>query len=536
MKRWALAVLAGLILLRCMGDDPETPRLMVVLVVDQMRGDYIERFGDQWVGGLARIVERGAVFTDAVHDHAATVTAVGHATVPTGVVPARHGIVWNDFFDRSEGRVVYPPEDAGTRILGAPRSEGRSPHRLRRSGLSDWVKDADADSRVYSLSLKDVSAIMMGGTGADAAFWVDRETERVVTSTYYMSDMPDWVESHGSRDRIASIIGNVGSRTLGAALRDEVSPWDEISPPDLVESEDDRPFVDEVTLLLARAAVERERLGHDDTPDVLFLGISASDFVGHRFGPDSDEVRDFYLELDRYLGEFFEFLDRQVGKERWSLVLTADHGVGPTPEETRRRGGDARRIPDATFESDVRAAARAAASEADLDDDLSIRWLDGPFLRSEGASDRELRRFRRAFAERLAEIDWIEWAFPSDEVTRADPRGTDPIDWFGRSYDADRSPDVLYSIRRNHLVGSTTASHGTPHYYDRHVPIVFMGPGIHPGVHDERVRTVDIAPTVAALLGVKAPGDLDGRVLRRVLPWPLKEIVGPRSLGGTFDE
>lgn len=518
MKRWLLAALAGLILLRCMGDDPKTPRLMVVLVVDQMRGDYLERFGDEWDGGLARIVERGAVFTDAVHDHAATVTAVGHATVPTGVVPARHGIVWNDFFDRTEGRVVYPPEDARTRILGAPQSEGRSPHRLRRSGLSDWVKDADADSRVYSLSLKDVSAIMMGGGAADAAFWVDRETERVVTSTYYMPDLPDWVESEGSRDRIDSFLEPGWSRTLGAALREEDSAWDESSPPDPVAFGDDPPFVDEVTLRLARAAVEREGLGHDDIPDVLFLGISASDFVGHRFGPDSDEVREFYLELDRYLGEFFDFLDREVGDERWSLVLTADHGVGPTPEETLRRGGDGRRISDETFERDVRAAARTAATDTDLDEDLSIRWLDGPFLRIEGASDRELRRFRKAFAERLAEIDWIEWAFASDEVSDANRRGNDPIDWFGRSYDADRSPDVLYSIRRHHLVGSTTASHGTPHYYDRHVPIAFIGPGIDAGVYDERVRTVDIAPTVAALLGIDAPDDLDGRVLGQVLP------------------
>jgi len=546
--RYRTVIFLPLIALHCTGPIPplatDGPRLVVVLVVDQMRADYLERYAHLFEGGFARILDEGAVFTDAAQDHAATVTAVGHATIATGVFPARHGIVGNDFFDRDSGEAVYSAFDPDAPLLGLPEAPGRSPIRLRRSGLADWLKEASPKSRVFSTALKDRSAIMMAGRDPDGVYWYHDGAEGVVTSTFYTSEIPDWVEEFGARDRVASYFSQGWDRLLPPEAYDGVSrdDWfeaegrgwptefphrfEEIFPDGTPESPGhdyfddftDTPFADEVIIQLARAAVEEEGLGADDTPDFLFLGASAADYIGHRWGPYSQEVQDYYLRLDRYLGDFFDYLDEVVGADEWALVLSGDHGVAPAPEELLRRGEDARRISSDEYSREIRAALSAAFEETGIDPVPTVRWMGGPHLISDTASPEELRELRRALADRFAEIDFVAKAFTADEVAAADPNDEGMIGRFRRSYFEGRSPDVMLHLEPNHIVGGATATHGSAHWYDMQVPLVFMGPGISPGWYDRRVRTVDIAPTLARLLGIPAPDDLDGRPLVEIVP------------------
>ncbi|MFV1988270.1 MAG: alkaline phosphatase family protein [Gemmatimonadota bacterium] len=546
--RYRAVAFLPLVALHCMGavatPAADPPRLTVVLVVDQMRADFLERYAPLFEGGFARILADGAVFTDAAQDHAATVTAVGHATISTGVFPARHGIVGNDVFDHEAGEAVYSAFDPAAPILGLPDAPGRSPVRIRRSGLADWLKAANPESRVFSTALKDRSAIMMGGRDPDGVYWYHDAAEGIVTSTFYTAEVPDWVEAFAFRDRVASYFSRGWDRLLPREAYDGVSREDrfeaegrgwpsefphrfaEIFPDGTAESPGhdyfddftDTPFADEVILQFARAAVEQEGLGADDTPDLLFIGASAADYIGHRWGPYSQEVQDYYMRLDRYLGELFEALDDRVGVDEWALVLSSDHGVAPAPEELLRRGEHARRISADEYSREIRAAIGAAFEETGIDPVPTVRWLDGPHLISETASPEELRELRRVLADRFAEIDFVAAAFTSDEVAGADPGADGMLGRFRRSYYEGRSPDVMLLLEPNHIVGGVTATHGSAHWYDRQVPLVFMGPGIPAGRYDGPVRTVDIAPTLARLLGIPAPADLDGRTLTQIVP------------------
>ncbi|MCG8467576.1 MAG: alkaline phosphatase family protein [Gemmatimonadetes bacterium] len=504
------------------------PRLAVVLVVDQMRADFLDRYEPLFEAGFARVLSEGAVFTRAEHDHATTVTAVGHATIATGSIPAQSGIVGNDFFDRGEGRTVYSASDPNAVILDYPDLAGRSAVRLRRAGLADWLKAARPESRVFSTALKDRSAIMMGGHASDGVYWYEGAIGTLVTSDYYRDDVPDWVGRFAARARAASYFsggwdplsashpGRTGRAVSFSHRFSEMYTGGRPEAPDaryFVEFTD-TPFSDEMILQFARTAVDEEGLGTDANPDLLLIGASAGDYIGHRWGPYSPEVRDYYVRLDRYLGRLFDFLDDRVGADRWTLVLTSDHGVTPPPEELPR--GDARRIPEERFSEEVRAALVAAYADVRIEPAPRIRWQDGPHILSETATPAELRTLRRAIADRLAEIDFVAAAYTAEEVAGTSPRRGDMLGRFRRSFDADRSPDVMLRFERGLVVGETTATHGSPYAHDRHVPLVFMGPGIAPGRHSAPVRTVDIAPTLAALLGIPTPGDLDGRPIRKV--------------------
>ncbi len=518
------------------------PRLLLVVVVDQMRADYLDRYGDLFVGGLARLRDGGAVFTQARQDHAATVTATGHATIATGVFPSRHGIVGNDFFDRTEGQSVYAAFDPDAPLLGDPGAPGRSPKRLRRSGFADWLKDASPASRVFSVAIKDRSAILMGGRSADGVYWYHAPQPGLVTSAYYASRVPEWVGAFAASDPVARFFRGSWTRLLPDSAyhlsrEDDFGPegqgwprtfpyvFHELFPEGTPERPGESfrkgfpytPFADELAFEFARAAVEHEGLGADDAPDFLFVGASAADYIGHRWGPYSQEVEDYYLRLDRELGRFFEFLDERLGEGRWSVVLTSDHGVAPAPEEMARRGEDARRIASRDFGTAVRTAMDDAFEEAGLESRPVVRWVGGPYLLSENLSGKILRNLRETLARRFQRLDFVSDAFTADEVAAADPFGDGTVSAFRRSYDPERSPDVLLHLEPFHIVGGTPATHGSAWDYDMHVPLVFYGPGIPPGTHPRRVRTVDIAPTMAALLGIPAPPDLDGTVLGEVI-------------------
>ena len=545
-----IALVVPLVALACAADvlpgrRAAPPRLAVVVVVDQMRADYLERFGHLFEGGLARLLSEGMRFTEAHQDHARTVTCPGHATIATGVVPGRNGIVGNDYFDRTEGRSVYCAEDEDAPLLGLPDAEGRSPLRLRREGLADWHRARYPDARIVSVAIKDRAAIMLGGREPDGAYWYHETPGGLVTSEYYASELPDWVRDFDAPGRVASY-WSVGWDRIGpeAAYVDltredawdvegeggpftfpyvfeEMYPDGSADDPGPAFRDDFRhtPYADELVLQFARAAVEAEGMGTDDVPDLLLIGASAADYIGHRWGPYSHEVQDYYLRLDGYLSDLFDYLDERVGAENWSLVFTSDHGVAPAPEESVRRGETARRVPSSEHVAFLRGLLGEALNEIDPDPRPRLRWLAGAYIlppRPGGSLDLDeevVRELRRAIERRLEQADYIDEALTADEVLEADLWDPGLAGLFRRSHDPERSPDVMMHIAPLYLVGSTPATHGSAHLYDTHVPLIFLGGGAEPGVHADRVRTVDVAPTLAEMLGVPVPGDLDGRAL-----------------------
>lgn len=530
--RWSL-FLCALVVVGCGAQDP---RLVVVLSVDQMRADYLDRFESQFTGGFRWLLDQGAVFTDAHQDHAETSTSPGHATIATGVYPSRHGIVANNFFVRAAARSIYSVADSTHTILGFPGDAGRSPAKLLRPALGDWLKEQSPNSKVISVALKDRSAILMGGLHPDGAYWYHNATGRYVTSSYYRASYPAWVDEFNESGRPVRYYGREWIRLLPddqyAASREDAFaaeadgirttfPHRLAGPggtPDarFFTSLRATPFGDEMTLAFARDIVVHEALGQDDAPDILFLGLSAADILGHPYGPFSQEVQDYYLRMDRLLADFFAFLNQQVGAEGYVVALSADHGVLAMPEELARRGVEAARLSTRGLRNVVRDAVQEAVDHGIIERAPEVLFGAGVLFDFGGDEPpaASLAHFRRHVAEKMLGHEAIAVAYTFDEV--AEGAGTGAVfERYRRSFHPDRAGDIMFAGPENHLLTSspTGTSHGSPYDYDSHVPLIFAGPNIPAGRHDGFVQTVDIAATLAVLLGIEAPDDLDGEVL-----------------------
>jgi hypothetical protein len=346
---------------------PATPSLVVVLTIDQFRGDYLERFRGHFVpGGFRLLLEQGANFTDCRYRHAVTKTACGHAVVLTGVHANEHGIVNNAWTDRETLKRGNCVEDTGAQLIGRPESRGgvklpdtavgASPRRLLASTVGDELKLRRPESKVIGISSKDRSAILLSGKLADAAYWMDKGT--IVSSTHYMKELPEWVRAFNAMGRVESYFGKTWERLLPAAAYDQLQGPDNMPGefgdygmgqtfPRVVnggsgqitsayyEAFEGAPFKNEVLLAFARGVVENENLGRRGVTDLLCLSFSTNDVVGHNYGPDSHEVMDITLRTDRMLAEFLTFLDQRVGLNKCTIVFTADHGIAPLPERVK---------------------------------------------------------------------------------------------------------------------------------------------------------------------------------------------------------
>ena len=521
--------------------DP--PKLVVLFMVDQMRADYLTRFQAHYTGGLARLVERGAVFTDAHHEHFFTSTAPGHATVATGVHPSRHGLVSNDWWDRTEHRLVYAVEASAARILGALDLPGRSPANLLREGVGDWLKRQVPESKVYSVALKDRASIAMGGQRPDGAYWFEPSEGRFVTSTYYTEALPDWVVEFNQSGRADAHVSKAWTRMLAeemySASREDSFPTEHdgvhVTFPHALPAFSDTtapfpgetyytelintPFGDELTLSFVEELIDREGVGDDAVTDLLFVSASAADYIGHRYGPYSQEVQDYYIRLDRALGKFLTFLDERIGEESYVVVLTSDHGGLPMPEELLRRGVDARRI-DALDRQELIVSPLLDAMEL-LGVDAQPRALSLVYglvvdFSEEDVSKAKMIELRRAIAASIRSSDLVADAYAVDDV---DPETTDAFRRIHlRSFHPNRASDIIIRFKERYLqfrdFGTT---HETPYAHDTHVPLIVVRPGYVPNRHDRRVATVDIAPTLAALLGITIPDDLDGAALAEIV-------------------
>lgn len=511
-----LAVAAG----ACVpGGERETPRLVVMITVDQLRADLLERYDTLFTGGFRRLLDDGLRHPRAAHDHAATSTAPGHATLATGVVPSRHGIVGNAWYERGPGdggwRRVYNVQDTTERILGVPAREGRSPRNLRRRGLADWIAAADPESRVVSVANKDRGAILMAGKARGDVYWFSGTDGRFVTSTYYRDEYPAWVERF-HREVLAEFASDsvwrsrIPEAARALTRRDTVEyEYDGVhthfphrfAEEGAGESRSDFfrwlaacPPLDRAVAEFAKAAVEGDSLGADEHLDFLAVGFSQTDYVGHRYGPLSREQLDNLLRLDAVLGDLLAYLDETVGADRYVVGLSGDHGVLTAPEYLREMGEPGHRVTEEESAA-LREAVEAATEGA-----------------PEGADTAGL------VARRLEALEIVADAIPFDELGAGEPADSF-IRLYRNSFDPGRVSGSLgrlglfLRLPPGHLASSATASHGSPYLYDRSVPLILYGPGIEAGVSDADVRTVDLAPSLARLAGVRAPSGLDGRAL-----------------------
>lgn len=515
----------------------EKPALLVLIAVDQMRADYFDRFRPQLIGGLRTLLEDSAVFINARQDHAITSTAPGHAAMLSGLYPRDSGMVDNTWFDHTLGRrerAAIDPEKQLVGVRPTNNSPGVSPRQFLGTSLVGWLKDLDPLSQAVSISRKDRSAVLMAPE-AEHVYWWHAASGRFISSTYYRDELPDWVNVFNDEDWLSGYLG-------GSWEQLETEPTYTFSRPDAYEGErgprgfgtvfphpfpanrpalgriiELTPFMDKATLDLGRAAITALNLGQDGVTDVLALGLSSTDSVGHYFGPYSRELQDQILRLDRMLGDFLDFVDRTAGLHRTLVILTADHGVAPLPEYSRELGDAAARLRLGEIYRGISEYLGDEFGGEDWFTSSSHGWIqvDRAKATELGVDANYIVHKAREYIETL---DTVVAVFSHDDLLEDRKPQSQIEELLRRSFYAERLGDLylLHAPLSFWQTGLAT-NHQSPYDYDRRVPLILRGPGIRPGVYAEPVAIVDIAPTLAHMLELTAPNALEGVILEHII-------------------
>jgi arylsulfatase A-like enzyme len=496
---------------------PPRPKLVVVITVDQLRPDYFTRWKSQLTGGLAQLANEGAFFTEGYQDHAVTETAPGHATVLSGLWPAHNGIIRN-----SAG-----VQDSTAPLIGTT-GIGASPRRFRGTTLFDWLKAADPTARALSVSRKDRGAILSIGQSKEQVYWY--QSGLFTTSRYYADTLPAWVQAFNARRLPFKAANTTWTLLLPDSAYKEADNevWENLGrdvvfphrlPADSVRAAGavaGVPAMDSLTLLFALEGFEAMRLGRKGT-DVLAVSLSTTDAIGHSFGPDSREIHDQVLRLDRYLTWFLKRVTDRVGRDNVVVVLTADHGVTSLPERTRAKtGGAAYRVRVDTLVTAVnrdldRIAGAGAPPREWLELDSGMLFLhDNGRLAATGIKTDSILD---VLASRIMRVQGVARVIKPADLARADT-ASDPV---ARRWLHQLAPDAGVVLTVTLQPGSVwdvpelpIAMHGQPSEDDSHVPIIFWGRGVRRGSYAGRMNTVDIAPTLGVLLGVTPLSLVDG--------------------------
>ncbi|WP_332774669.1 alkaline phosphatase family protein [Polaromonas sp.] len=518
------------------------PKLVVFLVVDGLPQRQITSYRDQLApDGLARFLDRGAWFADAHYGHAFTVTAAGHATMLTGAYPHRTGIIGNDWRDVNTGAAVYNSGDTSATYIGHKTNalDGTSPRNLKAETVGDVLRRVDARSKVIAISGKDRGAILPAGKSGTAYMYMGASGQ-FASSTYYMKEHPAWVNAFNARKPADRYFKTEWKPLLPEAAYarsiPDGQPWfgprggklpmmmgvadDDAPGPAFYTALLRSPFGDALSLDFARAAIAGEQLGQDDAPDVLSVSLSGHDYVNHAYSAESRISHDHLLQLDRLFQAFFRDLDSAVGKDNYLVVLTADHGFMPAPEHSQVQGQVAGRL------SGTQALGRMNAQlERSFGVDKLVPFISASAL----VLDRQLIARRGLnfdtvadFARTMLVADpAIAAAYTRRELETGSRAGEPFFEQMRKSWHKNVSGDVQYVLKPLWMMSSSSSitTHGSPHPYDTNVPILVYGPKwVKPGRIDSRVEVVDIAPTLARLLGVPAPSAAEGKLLPLAVP------------------
>lgn len=528
--------------------EPQSPppvRLAVIMAVDQLRADYLVRFRPHFVaGGFRRLLEEGADFQNSHHRHGVTATAPGHATISTGVHANIHGVIGNEWLDREAWEQINSVEDPAAPLVGIepaafgpaalarPEKTGRSPRNLRATAVADQLKlRFGARSKVFAASNKDRSAILLGGKLADAAYW--DEFGRMVTSRYYRDALPDWVAAHNAEKRVEAYFGETWERLLDPAVYDAVQGPDDAPgetvdfgytrtfpkrvtggrdavSPSYYTAFDNSPFSAEVLGAFVQRALREENLGRHEATDLLCVSFSNIDSIGHSYGPDSHEVMDAVLRLDRVIAALLDAIDSHIGLANCVIVLTADHGAAPMPERVQalRPAIPAARIRLADADEAANQALTAAFGPLAAGEYWFTRDGYGYHLRPATLAAKKLtaEQVAQVMKPAIARVPFVAHVFTRGEILGLSDEGEGLAAAVRRGYHAPHDRDLVFVAKPYFMSKAPTGTtHGAPYDYDSHVPQVWFGRGVPRGVHVERVGTDSIAPTLAGLLGIPPP-------------------------------
>jgi predicted AlkP superfamily pyrophosphatase or phosphodiesterase len=497
------------------------PKLIVVIVIDQFRADYLERYRDQFgAGGFRVFLDRGAYFTDCNYDYANTRTAPGHATLFTGSYTSGHGIVANEWWNPQKKKLVSSVEDDTTRLLGADNSgPGASPRNLRSDTLGDELKLATGGkARVFAVSLKDRAAVLPAGYSGDAAYWIDPRTGAWITSTYYRQELPEWARNFNNSHRAEKYWNREWKDAEGNSFG-STAPRNgaDGKPAGFYEVVGGTPFANEYQFEFTKELVLYEKLGTGPATDLLAISLSANDILGHRVGPDSPQMRSLVLELDQQLAEFISFLGHQIGLANIWMALSADHGVAPLPEFAKTLHLPAANLESQSLRDQANALlAKKYARKADylLDFDYPLAWLNEEAFAIAGRKESDAETDT---GEAMMQAGLTGY-FTKSQLAHGGAPNTET----GRRYAHSYSPEggwYVMGVPAPFSVGIAKGTdHATPFSYDTHVPLAFYGLAFQPGVYRSHAEPVDLAVTFASLLGINAPALATGRVLTEALP------------------
>ncbi len=537
-----LAVILVLLLFPFAGPDGKPaasrpyprPKLVLVLIIDQLRFDYLVRFHPQFVEGGFNLLLSGANFVNCRYDYATTITCPGHATLSTGAYPNMHGIIANEWYDRSAHHLVNCVEDRDTLLvseaeIASPASGGNwgaSPRNLKGSTLGDELRIAsNFRSKVVAVSLKDRGAVVPGGHTANAAYWYDLKNGQFISSTYYMSKLPRWVARFNADSPARAYCGRSWQalpETPGATgkVLKEFKPTANEPCPDekFLTWLHITPFMNEIELNFALAALKNENLGQGSETDLLAVSLSVNDYIGHSFGPYSPEVADVTLWTDRYLADFFNQLDQLVGLKNVWIALSADHGEAPNPrfiKDHRLGMGNAQPV-----------AIRNAVQQALVGSFGQDEWIEevSGFNIYLNKATLKKHHVNPAKAEEVASeaaetIPGVEAAFTRTQLSKGMPGASPLARKASNSFSRWRSGDIFLVLEpfAVPVQGQDEGTHGSPWSYDSQVPLILWGEAFIPGNYSFPCQPIDLAPTLAAALGLERPSGAEGQPLTPAL-------------------
>jgi predicted AlkP superfamily pyrophosphatase or phosphodiesterase len=495
------------------------PKLVVVIVIDQFRGDYLERYRDEFGdSGFRFLLDHGAYFPNCNYNYADTRTAPGHATLFAGAYSDGHGIAANEWWDQKKKRMVTSVEDDSTKLVGVDGDKtGASPHNLMADTLGDELKLAtQGKARVFGVSFKDRSAVLPAGFSGDGAYWIDPQSGAWITSTYYRNDLPRWVQDFNS-NKPAKYWDREWKDSQGALLRSTAHrKGKDGSDAGFYEVVGSTTLGNEYEFDFAKELIVYENVGRGPATDLLSISLSPNDILGHQVGPDAPEMRQMALDLDRELAEFINFLGHQIGLADVWIALSADHGVSPLPDQAKKLRIPAANLAKSKVEAQINAALTAkyspGHSAAYVKLDYPMAWLDDDAFSAAHVHEHDAET---AVGEAMKQAGLRDYYTKSQLA-----EGEVPNTALGRKYLNSYSPEggwYVMGVPEPFTVGASGTDHTSPYNYDTHVPLVFYGLAFQAGTYRTSVEPVDMVPTFASLLGINAPTHSVGRVLTEAL-------------------
>lgn len=517
-----------------------TPKLVVGIIVDQMRYDYLTRFYNQYgEGGFKRMINEGFNAKNHHYNYSPTSTGPGHTSVYTGTTPSMHGIIGNNWYDKDLGVNVYCAGDSNYSSVGTSGAEGKmSPHRMLTTTVTDQLRlHTQKKGKVIAVAIKDRGAVLPGGHAANAAYWfMGKDEANFITSTYYMNSLPNWVTAFNDSDaaekykkswttlKDISVYQESGSdeNNYEGKFKGETNTsfphnlpaiWDQNRGFDIIKA---TPYGNSLTADFAIAALKGENLGKDDITDFLAISFSSTDYVGHQFGVNSKEIEDTYIRLDQDLERLFKELDAEVGSGNYTVFLSADHAAIQVPtylKDSKIPGGYANYKDMSTKLNEW---AKFKFGSEDLIKNVSNNqiFLDHKVIAN---LDLELQTVQEAFAQELLTFSDVDKTYTAYQMWQNNyTKGIPYVVQNG--YNQKRSGDVIMVLKPGYISYSRTGStHGSPRVYDTHAPLLFFGKGIKKGSTVKLTEIPDIAPTISALLGMAAPNGTTGQPIEAVL-------------------